>query len=413
MTGPFYDDLEIRDPAEREAGHMAALALQVALAKRDTPFYGHLFADIDADEVTSRQTLAKLPLTRKSDLPDFQAKTPPFGGLTTVPAGRLHRIFASPGPIYDAEGSTPNYWRTARALFAAGVRAGDIVHNCFSYHFTPAGVMFETGAHALGCSVVPAGVGNTEQQARAIADIRPSAYVGTPDFLKIILEKSDALGLDAGSLAVAHVSGGPLFPDLKSFYADRGIDVSQSYGTADLGLIAYESDAREGLIMDEGILVEIVRPGTGDPVPDGDVGEVVVTTFAREYPLIRFATGDLSAILPGPSPCGRTAPRIRGWLGRADQATKIKGMFVRPSQIAEIVARHQEAARARLSVSTEAGIDRMTLTVECTDPGQPQLADEITQTLQSVTKMRGVVKLVHLGVLPNDGVVVSDERKNS
>jgi len=412
MTGQFFDDLETRDPEAREAALMAALPEQVAFAKRHAPFYGQLFANIDAEAISNRVALADLPITRKSDLPDHQAATPPFGGLTTVETGQLHRIFVSPGPIYDAEGSKPDYWRTARALFAAGVRCGDIVHNCFSYHFTPAGVMFETGAHRLGCAVVPAGVGNTEQQAKAVADIRPRVYVGTPDFLKAILEKSDVLDVDASSIEIAHVSGGPLFPNLKSFYADRGIDVSQSYGTADLGLIAYESPSPEGLILDEGILVEIVRPGTGDPVPVGEVGEVVVTTFVRDYPLIRFATGDLSAMLPGASSCGRTAPRIRGWLGRADQATKVKGMFVQPRQVAEIVARHDGALRARLCVNSDAGIDTMILTVECGDPEHPVLAGEITQTLQTVTKLRGAVKLVALGDLPNDGIVIDDQRKN-
>lgn len=413
MASSFYDVLETRDPAQREAALMAALPEQVALAKRRAPGYGVLFDKVDPDAVTSRVALASLPLTRKSDLPDRQAAAPPFAGLSTVATGRLHRIFASPGPIYDAEGSAPDYWRMARALFAAGVRAGDIVHNCFSYHFTPAGVMFETGAHALGCAVVPAGVGNTELQARALADIRPRVYVGTPDFLKTILEKSDALGLDASSIAIAHVSGGPLLPELRSVYEARGIAVSQSYGTADLGLIAYESEAREGLILDENILVEIVRPGTGDPVPAGEVGEVVVTSFSREYPLIRFATGDLSAVLAGPSPCGRTAPRIRGWLGRADQTTKVKGMFVHPRQIAEIVARHDEVIRARLTVTSEGGVDHMALMVECDAIDDGQLAHHISQTLQAVTKLRGTVRLVAVGALPNDGMVIQDDRKNA
>lgn len=413
MTTAHYDALETREPSVREAALMAALPEQVALAKRRSPAYGALFAEIDPDAVIGREALATLPVTRKSDLPDRQAEAPPFGGLTTVSAGRLHRIFASPGPIYDAEGPTPDYWRTARALFAAGVRAGDVVHNCFSYHFTPAGAMFETGAHALGCAVVPAGVGNTELQARTIADVKPRAYVGTPDFLKTILEKADALRLDVASIALAHVSGGPLFPELLSAYAQRGIDVSQSYGTADLGLIAYESEAREGLILDENILVEIVRPGTGDPVPDGEVGEVVVTGFSREYPLVRFATGDLSAVLPGPSPCGRTAPRIRGWLGRADQTTKIKGMFVHPRQIAEIVSRHSAVSKARLNVTSDAGIDRIVLVAESERIEDGQLADKISETFQSVTKLRGAVELVPKGDLPNDGIVIADQRRNS
>lgn len=413
MPSNHYDALETRAPEDREAALLAALPEQVALAKRRAPAYGRLFADIDADAVTSREALASLPLTRKAELPDLQADATPFGGFTTVPPGRLYRIFASPGPIYDAEGAAPDYWRMARALFAAGLRKGDVVHNCFSYHFTPAGAMFETGAHALGCAVVPAGVGNTELQARTIADIGPRAYVGTPDFLKVVLEKADELGLDAGSIDIAHVSGGPLFPELAAAYVERGIAVTQSYGTADIGLIAYESAAREGLILDEGVLLEIVRPGTGDPVPDGEVGEVVVTSFSREYPLIRFATGDLSAILPGASPCGRTAPRIRGWLGRADQTTKVKGMFVHPRQVAQIIGRHASAMRARLVVTSEAGSDRMDLMVEVENVDDSDLVAGISDALQSVTKLRGFVSLVAAGELPNDGIVIEDRRKNS
>ncbi|MEM7445163.1 MAG: AMP-binding protein [Pseudomonadota bacterium] len=412
MTGQYYDDLETRDPEVREAALMAALPAQVAFAQDRAPAYGDLLAGVDPQTTDTRAALATLPITRKSDLPTLQAEKLPFAGLTSVDPGRLHRIFASPGPTYDAEGATPDYWRTARALFAAGARSGDIVHNCFSYHFTPAGAMFETGAHALGCAVVPAGVGNTELQARTIADVKPRLYVGTPDFLKIILEKSDELGLDASSLTLAHVSGGPLFPDLRAAYADRGITVSQSYGTADLGLIAYESEAGEGLILDENILVEIVRPGTGDPVPVGEVGEVVVTTFAREYPLVRFATGDLSALMPGISPCGRTAPRIRGWMGRADQTTKVRGMFVHPRQIAEIVHRHSEIGRARLNVTSQADRDHMELLVETENMGDESLMAAIAETLQSVTKLRGAVALVTPDTLPNDGIIIHDHRKN-
>ncbi|NBB83004.1 MAG: AMP-binding protein [Alphaproteobacteria bacterium] len=400
--------METRDPEAREAALLAALPEQVALAKRRAPAYGALFADVAPETVTSRDALAALPVTRKSDLPEAQAGDPPFGGFAAVAPGDLARIYASPGPIYDAEGRRDNYWRTARALWATGFRKGDVVHNCFAYHFTPAGMMFETGAQALGCAVVPAGVGNTELQARAIADVRPEGYVGTPDFLKTILEKGDALGLDLGALRRAHVSGGPLFPQLKDFYADRGIAVLQSYGTADLGLVAYESPAREGLIAEEFVLIEIVRPGTGTPVPDGEVGEVVVTTFSREYPLIRFATGDLSAILPGPSPCGRTAPRIKGWMGRADQTTKVKGMFVHPRQIADVLARHPGAGRARLVVEADGGQDRMTLKVEAAGGGG--LAEAMAATLQSVTKLRGTVEVVTPGSLPNDGKVIEDAR---
>jgi len=405
-----FDAAETREPAEREAALMAALPEQVALAKRRAPAYGELFDEIDPAAVTSREALAALPVTRKSDLPEAQAAAPPFGGLAAVEPGALARIFASPGPIYDAEGRRPDYWRMARALWASGLRPGDVLHNCFSYHFTPAGAMFETGAQALGCAVVPAGVGNTELQARTIADIRPAGWAGTPDYLKTILEAGDEAGLDLSSIAVAHVSGGPLFPALVDFYQGRGIAVRQSYATADIGLIAYESPAREGLISDEYVLVEIVRPGTGDPVPDGEVGEIVVTTFSREYPLIRFATGDLSAILPGPSPCGRTAPRIRGWMGRADQTTKVKGMFVHPHQVAEVLARHGLAgARARLVVTAEGGRDAMTLAVEAA--GAPEgLADRLAETLQAVTKLRGTVDLAAPDSLPNDGKVIEDAR---
>ncbi len=408
----YYDALETRDPEAREAALMAALPEQVALAKRRAPAYSALLAEVEAEAVTSRDALARLPVTRKSDLPELQGARPPFGGFTAVEPGGLHRIFASPGPIYDAEGKGPggrDYWRSARALFATGIRPGDIVHNCFSYHFTPAGVMFETGAHAIGCAVVPAGIGNTELQARAIADIRPKAYIGTPDFLKVILEKADALGLDSASVTLAHVSGGPYLPPQRAFYKARGIAVFQSYGTADLGLVAYESPAREGLVVDEGVIVEIVRPGTGDPVAEGEVGEVIVTSFSREYPLLRFATGDLSAVLPGISPCGRTNIRIKGWMGRADQTTKVKGMFIHPSQIAEVLKRHPEAVRGRLVVDNTGDGDTMVLTVEAAS-GDAGLAAAIAETLQAVTKLRGSVEIAAPGTLPNDGKVIDDIR---
>ena len=412
-TEGFYDALETRDAETREAALMAALPEQVALAQRRAPAYGAALGDVEPADVTSRAALARLPVTRKSDLPNRQSAAPPFGGYTSVAPGELHRIFASPGPIYDPEGKGPggrDYWRSARALFATGLRPGDVLHNCFSYHFTPAGVMFETGAHAIGCAVVPAGVGNTELQARAIADIRPQAYVGTPDFLQVILEKADALDLDCGSVRLAHVSGGPFLPPQKVFYESRDIAVFQSYGTADLGLIAYESPSREGLIVDEGVIVEIVRPGTGDPVADGEVGEVVVTSFSREYPLLRFATGDLSAVLAGPSPCGRSNMRIKGWLGRADQTTKIKGMFVHPEQIAEVLKRHPEAGKARLVVDNPGDGDTMVLSVEA-GSDESGLATAMADTLQSVTKLRGTVEIVSPGGLPNDGKVIDDIRR--
>ena len=409
-TEGFYDALETRDPEEREAALMAALPEQVALAKRQAPAYSGPLAEIDPASISSRDALAALPVTLKSDLPGLQADDPPFGGFTAVAPGRLHRIFSSPGPIYDAEGPGPDYWRSARALHATGLRPGDVAHNCFSYHLTPAGVIFETGAHAIGCAVVPAGIGNTELQVRAIADIRPRAYLGTPDFLKVILEKADTLGMNCSSITIAHVSGGPYLPPQRAFYEERGIDVFQSYGTADLGLIAYESPAREGLIVDEGVIVEIVRPGTGDPVPEGEVGEVVVTGFSREYPLLRFATGDLSAVLPGASPCGRTNMRIKGWMGRADQTTKVKGMFVHPGQIAEVLKRHPGTGRARLVVDNPGDGDTMVLSVEAaSDDGG--LAAALAETLQSVTKLRGTVELAAPGTLPNDGKVIDDIRR--
>ncbi len=412
-TEGFYDALETRDPEVREAALMAALPEQVALAKRRAPAYAALLGDVEPAEVTSRATLAALPVTRKSDLPELQAAEPPFGGFSSVAPAELHRIFASPGPIYDPEGKGPggrDYWRTARALYATGLRPGDVLHNCFSYHFTPAGAMFETGAHAIGCAVVPAGVGNTELQAQAIAQIRPTAYAGTPDFLQIILEKADTLDLDCSSVSLAHVSGGPYLPPQRAFYDARGIAVFQSYGTADLGLVAYESAGREGLIVDEGVIVEIVRPGTGDPVAEGEVGEVVVTSFSREYPLLRLATGDLSAVLEGPSPCGRTNMRIKGWMGRADQTTKVKGMFVHPGQIAEVLKRHPAAGKARLVVDNQGGGDSMVLTVE-TVSADAGLASALADTLQSVTKLRGIVETVSPGSLPNDGKVIDDIRK--
>ncbi len=405
-----YDALETRYPAMRETALMAALPEQVELARRRAPAYAGLLEDIDPLAISSRAALATLPVTRKSDLPRLQREAPPFGGFAAVAKDRLARIFVSPGPTFDPEGHRPDYWRMARALFATGFRAGDLVHNCFAYHFTPAGVMFETGAHALGCAVIPAGTGNTELQVQAIAHLRPRGYVGTPDYLKVILDKADELGGDCSSLKIGHVTAGPFLPAQKAFYAGRGIDVYQSYGTADLGLIAYETAARDGLVVDEGVIVEIVRPGTGDPLPEGEVGEVLVTTFNRDYPLLRFATGDLSAVQPGLSPCGRTNMRIRGWLGRADQTTKVKGMFVHPSQVAEVLRRHPEALKARLVVAEHEGSETMTLKVESRwrDHG---FAQAIGQSLQAATKLRGTVELCAPGTLPNDGKVIEDARK--
>ena len=413
MDGPFYDVLERRDPSEREAALMAALPQIIAAAKRDAPAYRDRLAKVRPADITDRRALADLPLTHKSDLIELQRQTPPFGGFCAVPVTAVARVFASPGPIYELEARRPDFFRMARALYAAGIRAGDLVHNTFSYHLTPAGAMVESAALALGCPVIPAGTGQTEQQLRTIADQRPVAYVGTPSFLKIILDRAAAEGSDIGSLKKALV-GAEAFPSaLRVEFAARGIAALQCYGTADLGLIAYESLAPdgslcEGMVLDEGIIVELVRPGTGEPVAPGEVGEVVVTTLTPEYPLIRFATGDLSAVLPGPSPCGRTNQRIRGWLGRADQTAKVRGMFVHPVQIAEITRRHKSIIRARLVIERPASADQMVLLVEMGEPAQAAAA--IAETVQAVTKLRGSVTLVPQGSLPNDGKVIEDRR---
>lgn len=360
--------------------------------------------------VTDRAALAQLPILRKSALTDLQAANPPFGGLTTKPPSEFDHIFMSPGPIFEPGSMAPDWWRFARAFHALGVRKGDVLQNCFAYHLTPAGMMMESGARALGCTVVPGGIGATEQQAQAMSITRATGYAGTPDYLKVILEKGDELGLDLRSVSMALVSGGALFPSLRQDYADRGILCLQCYATADLGLIAYETqrdgEPLEGMIVDEGVILEIVRPGTGDPVADGEVGEVVVTSLNPDYPLIRFATGDLSAVLPGESACGRTGLRIKGWMGRADQTAKVKGMFVRPEQIAEILRRHPEVTKARLTITRAAEQDAMTLAVET----EAAVAEAMQATLQSVLKLKGTVELAAPGSLPNDGKVIDDAR---
>jgi phenylacetate-CoA ligase len=405
-----FDTLETRDPESRERAILNALPRQVRHAKAGAPAFARILAAVDPAAVTTRAALAQVPVTRKSELLELQKASRPFGGFAVDPQRAAARVFASPGPIYEPEGRRPDYWRLARALFAAGFRAGDLVHNAFSYHFSPAGSMLETGAHALGCTVFPAGTGQTEQQVQAIAELRPDGYVGTPSFLRIIVEKADELGVKLPSLRKALVSGEAFPPNLRDTLAARGIAGYQAYATADLGTIAYETEAREGLVVDEGVLVEIVRPGTGDPVPPGEVGEVVVTTLANAlYPLIRFGTGDLSAFLPGTSPCGRTNARIRGWLGRADQTTKVKGLFVHPSQVAAIVKRHPEIARARLVVDNPNGADRMTLHVETAGVAPP--ADAVVASIRDVTKLRGDVAFRKPGELPNDGKVIEDVRR--
>jgi phenylacetate-CoA ligase len=403
-----YDALETRDPAEREAADLVRLPRQIGHARTRSAYYAELLKDVDPDAVTSRAALARLPVTRKSDLHTLQQSRLPFGGLAATPPSGLARILVSPGPIYDPEGRRPDFWQSARTLHAAGFRAGDVVLNCYSYHLTPAGTMFETGLHHLGCAVIPGGTGQTEMQARVIADLQPSGYVGTPSFLKIILEKSEEMGLAASSLVRAVVSGEAFMPAVREFMSTRGVDCYQAYGTADLGMVAYETPAREGLVLGENQIVEIVRPGTGDPVAEGEVGEVVVTAFNEDYPLVRFATGDLSAVLAGTSPCGRTNMRIKGWMGRADQTTKVKGLFVHPHQVAEVLRRHA-LQRARLVVENEAGEDRMTLHIE----GLRGDVAPIEATLREVMKVRGDVRGVASGTLPNDGKVIEDLRKYS
>jgi phenylacetate-CoA ligase len=406
----YFDQLEIRTPDERESQLFSELPARIAHAKAKSPYFAELLSNVDSNEVNSRRALATLPVTRKSQLVERQKQSLPFGGLTTVACGDLARIFASPGPMYEPEGRRPDYWRAARALFAAGFRKGDIVHNSFSYHLTPAGSFFETGAHALGCAVVPGGVGQTELQLRTIADVRPNAYVGTPSFLRMLLEKAAETGVSIESISKALVSAEAFPPALRVAFKKAGITAYQCYGTADLGLIAYESEALEGMILDEHVIVEIVNPGTGDPVEHGTVGEVLVTTLTPEYPLIRFSTGDLSALLTGTSSCGRTNYCIKGWMGRADQATKVRGMFVHPMQIEEIIRRHNEIGAARMIVSRDAqGNDEMVLNIEVRAPiGDPM---RISDTVQAVTRLRGTVVQVPTGALPKDGIMVADTRK--
>jgi phenylacetate-CoA ligase len=411
-VSPLYDAIEARDPREREADLLSRLPLQIAHARANAAFYRKAFASVDARTVASREALAALPVTRKSELMELQRAERPFGGLNATPPSGLARIFVSPGPIYDPEGRSPDFWHTARALFAAGFRGGDVVLNCFSYHLTPAGSMFETGLHHLRCAVIPGGVGQTELQAHAIADLSASGYVGTPSFLKLILEKSDELGLASSSLRRALVSGEAFMPSVRAFLEGRGIEAFQAYGTADLGVIAYETPAREGLVLNEDMILEILRVGTGDPVPEGEVGEVAITTFSADYPLVRFATGDLSALLPGRSPCGRSNTRIRGWMGRADQATKVRGMFVHPHQVAEVLRRHG-FSRGRLVVGNDSGEDRMTLRIERDGAPDAGRASAVAQTLREMTKVRGEVEFVPPGSLQNDGRVIEDARDYS
>ena len=414
----FYDALEARPADQREAALLAALPTHVAHAQAHSAAFAQILAGVDATAVRTRADLARLPVTRKGELLERQLAaraSDVFGGFATVGwAGQPHvrgarRVFQSPGPIYEPEGHGSDYWRMARAIYAAGFRAGDLAHCSFSYHLTPAGSMMESGAHAVGCTTFAGGVGNTELQLQAMADLRPQGYIGTPSFLKILVEKAAETGMSVASVTKALVSGEAFPPSLRDWLRERGIEGYQAYATAEAGLIAYETPAREGLVLDEAVLLEIVRPGTGDPVPDGEVGEVVVTVLTPDYPMVRLGTGDLSAVLSGTSPCGRSNTRIKGWLGRADQTTKVRGMFVHPKQVAEVLARHGELGRGRLVVSGEMADDRMLLRAEAAT--RPEgLAARVAESVRDVTKLRCEVELVAPGSLPNDGKVIEDAR---
>ena len=404
MMSKFFDHLETRSADQRAADLARDLPMQIARAQA-TAGMGRMLAGVHPRGVTSAEDLAALPVLRKSELVAAQADFAPFGGFAALRPAEFDHVFQSPGPIYEPGRITADWWRMGRFLHASGVGRGDIVHNCFSYHLVPAGMIFENGARAVGAAVLPAGTGQTELQVRAARDIGCTTYAGTPDYLKVILDKADEMGVTL-AITKAVVGAGALFPSLRAFYADRGITCRQSYATADLGNIAYETDALQGMVIDEGVIVEIVRPGTGDPVPHGEVGEVLVTSLNPDYPLIRFATGDLSAIMAGTSPCGRTNLRIKGWMGRADQTTKIKGMFVRPEQVAAFVSRHEEVSRARVIASRDGEMDVMTVRIE-TRAANPALYES---TLLDTLKLRGKVELVPPGTLPNDGKVIEDLR---
>lgn len=412
-----FDAMEIRGTQEREAALMAALPAQVANAQKNSAAFAEILKGVDAASITSRRALAQLPVTRKYELLErqqAQRAKDPFGGFSSigwkgmVRSAGVKRVYQSPGPIYEPEGHAADYWRAGRAMAAAGFESGDLVHNCFSYHLTPGAWIMESGAHALGCAVIPGGVGNTEQQLAAVADLRPHAYSGTPSFLKILIEKAAETGQKL-SITKALVSGEACPPSLRDWFMQQGVQAYQCYATADVGLIAYETAAREGLVLDEGVIVEIVRPGTGEPLPEGEVGEVVVTVLNPDYPLIRFGTGDLSAVLPGACPTGRTNTRIKGWMGRADQTTKVRGMFVHPGQINEVVKRFPEIIKARLVVTGEMANDQMVLQVETASPSDA-LVLKVAEAVRDVTKLRADVRAVVPGSLPNDGKVIEDAR---
>lgn len=408
MAFPHFDAAETRPPEAREAELFGRLE-QVIAAAQLAPAYAERLAGIDPHDVKGPAALARLPVLRKSELPALHKATPPFGGFVPGAAGGFARLFTSPGPIFEPEGAKPDPWGAGRACFAAGFRAGDIVLNTFSYHMTPGGFILDSGARAVGCAVIPAGPGNTEQQLDLIEAYQPVAYTGTPDFLKILIEAGEAAGRPVTSIRKALVSGAAFPPSLQAWVKERGIDAYQAYAVADFGVVAYETQSRSGLVVNENLILEIVTPGTGDPVAPGDVGEVVITTLDPAHPQIRLALGDLSCVLQGASPCGRTNLRIKGWLGRADQTTKIKGMFVRPEQVAEIARRHAQVAKLRLVVARSGEVDAMTLKAELYD--EPAgLVDQIAATLQAITKLKGLVQIVPLGSLPNDGKVIADER---
>ena len=410
----FYDDLETQDPAAREARLFSRLNAQVAHAQKHSKAFQTILAGIDATTITSRAALATLPVTRKTQLFEIQKAQraeDPFGGFAAQSYGAaMPQLFASPGPIYEPEGTAKDYWRTARAMHAAGFRAGELIHNCFSYHFTPAGSMMACAARAIGCTVFPGGIGQTEQQVQAMAELKPAGYIGTPSFLRIILEKAEEMGVALPSVKKALVSGEAFPPSLRDWFAARGVQAYQCYATADVGLIAYETTAREGLVVDEGVILEIVRPGTGDPVTVGEVGELVITTFNPDYPMIRFGTGDLSAALPGNCPTGRTNARIKGWMGRADQTTKVRGMFIHASQVADIMRRFPSlSGKARLVVTGAMANDHLTLHVEGLDINH-ELITQLGGAVRDVTKLRADITVVAPGALPNDGKVIEDAR---
>ncbi len=415
-TSPYYDALETRGAQQRSSDLVESIAGQLAHAKAHVPAWARILSEFDCDHFQALEQLAQYPVTRKSELLRLQKLEPPLGGMTPLRGNQVRYIHVSPGPIYEACSHRTDFWRLARALHAAGFREGDLVHNSFAYHLTPAGAMLDSGCQSLGCGVIPAGTGQTDMQVQTIHDLKPDGYVGTPSFLKILIERGRELNCDTGSIHKALVSGEALPPSLRAFFAHCGVAVVQAYATADLGLIAYETTADQVLIVDEGVYLEIVRPGSGDPVADGEVGEVVVTTLNPDYPLIRFATGDLSAIVSGESPCGRTNRRIRGWLGRADQTAKVRGMFVRPEQIQQIVGRHPEIAKARLVIDWVSQRDEIILYCEPVssslgDAGVDTLTDAVCQSIQDLCGLRGQVQWVGAGDIANDGIVIDDIRK--